>query len=84
MVRPPDLCVLDATEFITTNGPGGPGKLARPGEVIAGTDPLAMDALACAHLGLDPGDVFILSKAAESGVGELDVSKRRIQRTELG
>jgi uncharacterized protein (DUF362 family) len=82
-VRRPDLCLLDATELITTNGPTGPGKIVRPGEVIAGTDPVAMDALGCAHLGLEPKDVLILEKAHASGVGELDPTRLRVARTEL-
>jgi uncharacterized protein (DUF362 family) len=79
-IRKPDLLALDATELITTNGPSGPGKLARPGEVIAGTDPVAIDALGCAHLGLDPADAFILRKAHDNGLGQIDPSRLRIHR----
>jgi hypothetical protein len=38
-LRKPDLCVADATEFLLTNGPAGPGELRRLDKVILGTDP---------------------------------------------
>ncbi|MDX1779115.1 MAG: DUF362 domain-containing protein, partial [Thermodesulfobacteriota bacterium] len=35
LIRKPDLCIADATELITTNGPFGPGKIIKPQQVIA-------------------------------------------------
>jgi uncharacterized protein (DUF362 family) len=52
--------------------------------VIAGTDPVAMDALGCTHLDIKPADVFILRKAHESGLGQIDPRRRRVQRLALG
>ncbi len=43
-LRRPDLCLADATEFLLTNGPAGPGELRRLNKVILGTDPVAVDA----------------------------------------
>jgi uncharacterized protein (DUF362 family) len=43
LVRKPDLCIVDETEVITTNGPQGPGKLIKPQRVFAGVDRVAVD-----------------------------------------
>ena len=40
----PQLTVLDATRALTTGGPGGPGDVVRPNLVVAGIDPVAVDA----------------------------------------
>jgi len=40
----PQLIILDATRALVTGGPGGPGEVVRPNLVIAGTDPVAVDA----------------------------------------
>jgi uncharacterized protein (DUF362 family) len=75
----PVLCIVDATEIITTNGPFGPGKLARPGKVIAGTDRVAIDAYCTSFLGLSPDDIIMIQKGAAHGLGEMDLSKVRIR-----
>lgn len=71
----PDLCVVDATEFITTNGPFGPGELARPRKIVAGTDRVAIDAYCCTLWGLVPQDIIAINKAYEHGLGEIDLGK---------
>lgn len=40
----PQLIILDATRALVTGGPGGPGQVVKPNLVIAGTDPVAVDA----------------------------------------
>jgi len=42
----PHLVILDAIRILTTRGPKGPGKVENPNMVIAGTDPVAIDAYA--------------------------------------
>lgn len=74
----PDLCIVDATTIITTNGPFGPGKLARPGKVVAGTDRVAIDAFCTSFLGLEPKDIVMIRKAAAHGLGEMDLSRIKI------
>jgi uncharacterized protein (DUF362 family) len=74
----PDLCIVDAMEIITTNGPFGPGKLARPGKIVAGTDRIAIDSYCTSFLGLEPSDIIMIRKGAEHGIGEMDLSKVRI------
>ncbi len=41
LIRQPDLCIVDATEFLVTNGPSGPGEVRKAREVIATTNCLA-------------------------------------------
>lgn len=79
----PDLCVVDATEFITTNGPFGPGKLMKPQKVIAGTDPVAIDSLCCGLWGLDPESIIMIKKASEHKLGKMDLGKVRIKELKL-
>ncbi|UCE21795.1 MAG: DUF362 domain-containing protein [Candidatus Aminicenantes bacterium] len=75
----PDLCVVDATEFITTNGPFGPGKLIKPQKVIAGKDRVAIDAY-CANLwGLEAKDIIMINKAYEHQLGQIDLQKVKIE-----
>jgi len=40
-----DLIVLDASRALVTGGPSGPGTVAFPGTIVAGTDPVAVDAV---------------------------------------
>jgi len=40
-----DLTVLDASRAMVTGGPAGPGKVTRPRTIVAGTDPVAVDAM---------------------------------------
>ena len=54
----PDLCIVDATEIIITNGPFGPGEILTPRKVIAGTDRVAVDAYCCTLWGLMEADPY--------------------------
>lgn len=40
----PQLTILDATRALASGGPGGPGDVKKPNLIIAGVDPLAVDA----------------------------------------
>ncbi len=75
----PDLCVVDATELITTNGPFGPGELLRPQKIIAGVDRVAIDAYCCTLWGLAPHDIISISRAFDHGLGEIDLGKVQIR-----
>lgn len=78
----PTLCVVDATEFITTNGPFGPGELIKPQKVIAGQDRVAIDAYCASLWGLTGGDIFAIKLGFEQGLGEMDLGKVRIKEIE--
>jgi uncharacterized protein (DUF362 family) len=74
----PHLAVIDATRVLTTGGPGGPGLVIRPGEVIASADPVAADATAVASYEwsgrkIAPKQVGHLRLAQERGLGRLDI-----------
>lgn len=74
----PALCVVDATEFIVTNGPFGPGELRRPEKVVAGTDRVAIDAYCASLWGLEAKEIGTIRYAFEHGLGEIDLAKVRI------
>jgi uncharacterized protein (DUF362 family) len=71
----PALNIVDATEFIVTNGPFGPGQLMRPEKVVAGTDRVAIDAYCASLWGLDPKDIVQIRRGAEQGLGQMDLAK---------
>jgi uncharacterized protein (DUF362 family) len=75
LVRKPDLVVADAIEFITGNGPSGPGPLKKLDIVIAGTDPVAIDAFGASCLDMAPADILTVTRAYDHGLGEMDLSK---------
>jgi len=75
----PDLCIIDATEFIITNGPNGPGELLKPQKVIAGTDPVAIDSYGANLIGYNQKDILVITKSYEHGVGEMDLEKVNIK-----
>lgn len=70
-VIPPHLCIVDATTILIENGPFGPGRVARPKKVFAGTDRVALDALCCGLLKVNPKDVLHIRLAHESGLGKM-------------
>lgn len=75
--RPSHLVVLDATRILVAHGPQG-GNLAdvrHPGVVVAGTDVVAVDAYATRFFDKTPGDVPHIVRAAERGLGTMDLTK---------
>jgi uncharacterized protein (DUF362 family) len=78
LIRKPDLVLADATEFITANGPEGPGPLKKLDIVVAGTDPVAIDALGATYLDMLPADILTVQKAYDLGIGEMDLSRLNI------
>ena len=84
LVRKPDLCILDAGEILTTNGPFGPGKLVTPQAVVASADMVAIDAYCVRYLGLDPKDIAMIAKAEKHGIGSADLAKIGVREVALG
>lgn len=76
-VLEPALCVVDATEFIITNGPFGPGNLIKPLKIVAGTDRVAVDAYCSTLWGMKPKDIIMIKRGFEHGLGEMDLKKIR-------
>ena len=79
LIRKPDLCISDATTFITEKGPYGPGKLANAETVVASTNGVSLDAFCCKFLGLQPEDVLMIGKASRHGLGEMKLDRIRIK-----
>jgi len=83
LVRRPDLNVCDASEFLLTNGPAGPGELKRASKAIAGTNPVSVDAYACTLLGLTAEKVAMIGMAAAHGIGEPVLTKLAVREAAL-
>jgi uncharacterized protein (DUF362 family) len=78
LVRKPDLCIVDATECALNNGPAGPGETVKPGKILAGKDPVAMDVYAASLIGFSPDDILTFKRANEHGLGETDPEKVKV------
>jgi uncharacterized protein (DUF362 family) len=74
LIKKPDLCISDATTFITENGPYGPGKLGGVQTVVASTNRVSLDAFCCQFLGLKAEDILMIRKASEHGLGEMKLT----------
>ena len=79
LLRKPDLAVADATTILTSNGPFGPGKLAKPQTVVAGVSAVSVDAYCTRFLGLDPSRVAMIVRSSALGLGETDLSKVKLR-----
>ena len=75
----PVLSIVDATEFITTNGPFGPGELAAPRKIVVGVDRIAVDSYCASLRGFKGQEILMIKKGYEHGLGEIDLKKVRIQ-----
>jgi len=82
-LRKPDLCVSDATEFLLTNGPAGPGELRKLDKVVLGADPVAADAYCAPFVNLKAADVLMIVKAVEWGLGRMDVDKLAVEELKV-
>ena len=83
--RPSHLVVLDATRILLAHGPQG-GRLedvAHPGVVVAGTDVVAVDAYATRFFGKTPGTIPHIVRAAERGLGTMDLAKVAVREETL-
>ncbi len=79
----PALNIVDATEFIVSNGPFGPGQLFRPRRVVAGTDRVAVDAYCAALWALKPEEIVQIKRAAEQGLGQIDPNKAILKEEDV-
>ena len=79
LVRQPDLCIVDATEFLVTNGPNGPGEVRKAREVFATTNCLAADMYAIRHLDLNSEELPVLRCARQHGYGPKSLKEIQIQ-----
>jgi uncharacterized protein (DUF362 family) len=73
----PHLAIADGFVAMHREGPRH-GNPARLGVVVAGTDPVAVDATAARVMGFDPWQVGYLSHAATAGLGVIDAEAIRV------
>jgi len=82
----PTLTVIDAYRVLLRNGPGGgnAGDVALEKTVIAGTDPVALDAYAAkAYWNLDHVTLRYLKLASDRGLGSMNFENVRTRMVEL-
>ncbi len=82
LVRKPDLCVADATEFVLTNGPAGPGDIKKSQKIVAGSNAVAVDSYCAEIRGLESNKVEMITRAHEHGLGEMDLTSLTIKEIE--
>ena len=73
------LVIMDANNVLLTGGPVGPGRVIHPHRVIAGVDPVAVDAYAMEFFPQKPEEIGHIRMAWELGVGEMDLDKLTIK-----
>lgn len=67
-LRVPDLFIMDAVVGMEGNGPASP-DLRHIGCLLASDNAVAMDAVVARMMGLDPGRLRFLQRAAQDGLG---------------
>jgi uncharacterized protein (DUF362 family) len=78
LLKKTNLCIMDATEFITTNGPGGPGDIKTEQKIVVGTDIVAIDSLCSHYVGYEHDEILTCVLGNQAGLGTLDISKLNI------
>jgi uncharacterized protein (DUF362 family) len=79
LVRKPDLCISDATVFLSEKGPSGPGKLKSAEMVLSSLNRVSLDAYCSQLLGHQPESIVMIKKAFQHGLGEIDLQKMKIR-----
>jgi len=83
-----DLTVIDGSRVLSTNGPGGPGKVIRQDTIIASGDMVAADAYAVASFEwygkrFKPRQVKHILEAHRRGLGRMDLENLNIHTLSL-
>ena len=81
----PQLTVLDAYRILVRNGPQG-GRISDTQlvkTVVAGTDPVAVDAMGAAFFEVAPRELPYLRLARERGLGEFELEKVRLEKRKI-
>lgn len=84
-VRKPDLNVVDALRVIARNGPrgGSESDISVMNSLILSADIVAADTAASMLLGHKQGGIEHIRRAAEMGLGQMDLSKLKIDRLRI-
>ena len=81
----PNLTIMDAYRTLTANGPNGgtPRDVKIVGQIIAGVDPVAVDSYSATLFGLKGEDIGYIKAANQMGLGEINLSKIKIQSAKV-
>jgi uncharacterized protein (DUF362 family) len=74
----PTVNVMDAVVAMEGEGPNA-GRPKHLGIILASSDPVALDAVACAIAGIDPLSIDTTRLAAEQGLGIADLSRIEVR-----
>jgi uncharacterized protein (DUF362 family) len=81
----PALTVLDAYRILVRNGPQGgrvsDTKLVKT--VVAGVDPVAVDAMGATFFDIRPQELLYLKLAQERGLGTFELEKLRVEKRKI-
>jgi uncharacterized protein (DUF362 family) len=82
LMIPTTLCVLDASRVLMRSGPtgGNPDDVEWRNTIIAGFNPVEIDALGMTFLNLDPREVEYFRIMRGRGVAEIDPAKLPVKR----
>jgi uncharacterized protein (DUF362 family) len=80
-----DLTIIDGSRVLTTNGPGGPGKILEANTIIVSKDMVAADAYAVSAFEwygqkYEPKQVEHIRLASERGLGRMDLENMTIKK----
>jgi len=83
-----DLTVLDASRALINGGPSGPGKVETPNTIIAGRDPVAVDALGVTMADwygqkFQRSQVNHIAAAHAMGLGTMNINEMNILREQV-
>lgn len=79
----PRLTIVDGLMGMEGLGPATWGKPTKPGLLVAGTDPVAVDAVTATIMGHVPREIEHIRIASELGLGEIELDKIEIRGTPL-
>ena len=79
VVRKPDLVIQEAMEILLANGPLGPGPVAKPEQIVVGTDRVALDTYCAPLHKLRPERCKQIQAAHAHGLGETNLKKLTVQ-----
>lgn len=81
----PQITILDAVRVLMNNGPQG-GNLSdvkQMDTIVAGVDPVAVDAYGATLFGLNPKSLGFLKEAHTRGLGEINLDQLKIEKVNL-
>lgn len=81
----PQLTIVDAVRILMNNGPtgGSLNDVKQMNTIIAGVDPVAVDAYGATLFDLKPEELGFLREAHERGLGTMDLGSLKIEKVDL-